>query len=367
MGKPLALLDRENHCRCAGPGMVKDVRNMSGHVKSRKNPFLVVLLVVLIGLLAFVVAAGIYIIKLSLTLQQQPDYADGAHEEAEDDVTGLVPIGEKDAEELTGEADPIKEDKDTVDVLLLGVDSRSNNFSGRSDVMLLIRVNTRTGSIKMVSFMRDLLVNVPGHGKNRINTAYMYGGPELALQVVNETFGLRVENYMLFNFYGTTSIIEMMGGVTIDIESNEIDTTNQIIDELNFIFKSDSPRLKKAVPQRLDGVQATAYMRNRKSGTDSARTNRQRTVLMALLRSLGGMELSRLPGLIDKGSNYLRTNIPIVDLPGYATMLMGLSDTQVGQMVVPDPFKNVNYDGMAVVVMEDPEAEISELHAFLLN
>lgn len=341
---------------------------MAAHAKSKKSPFLWALLIVLLGLLAFVVVAGIYIIKISLTLQQQPDYQmDEAHEEAEEDVTGLESIGEKVAEELTGGADPIPEDKDTVDVLLLGVDSRSNNFAGRSDVMLLIRVNTRTGSIKMVSFMRDLLVNIPGHGKNRINTAYMYGGPDLALQVVNETFGLRVKYYMLFNFYGTTSIIDMMGGVTVDIASNEIATTNQIIDELNGIFKSDSPRLRKAGPQRLDGVQATAYMRNRKSGTDSARTGRQRTVLMALLRSLGGVELTRLPGLVDTGVNYLRTNIPLVDLPGYATTLMGMSDAQVGQMVVPEPYKNVNYNDMAVVIMEDPEAEISELHAFLLD
>jgi len=88
---------------------------------------------------------------------------------------------------------------------------------------------------------------------------------------------------------------------------------------------------------------------------------------LALLRSLGGVELTRLPGLVDTGVNYLRTNIPLVDLPGYATTLMGMSDAQVGQMVVPEPYKNVNYNDMAVVIMEAPEAEISELHAFLLD
>ena len=321
---------------------------MAAHAKSKKSPFLWALLIVLLGLLAFVVVAGIYIIKISLTLQQQPDYQmDDAHEEAEEDVTGLESIGEKVAEELTGGADPIKEDKDTVDVLLLGVDSRSNNFAGRSDVMLLIRVNTRTGENGIRC--RDLRLSYTVNQSPPCSC----GGPDLALP--------------------STDIPSRQNICFIEpiIDSGRV--VRRVEESLRPCSSTSSTGYSSRIrrsgsgPQRLDGVQATAYMRNRKSGTDSARTGRQRTVLMALLRSLGGVELTRLPGLVDTGVNYLRTNIPLVDLPGYATTLMGMSDAQVGQMVVPEPYKNVNYNDMAVVIMEDPEAEISELHAFLLD
>ncbi len=254
-----------------------------------------------------------------------------------------------------------------MDVLLLGVDSRSNNFAGRSDVMLLIRINSRTGKIKMASFMRDLLVEIPGHGRNRINTAYMYGGPDLAMKVVNDAFGLEIDKYMVFNFYGAAAIIDMMGGVSVDIQSDEISTTNDIIRELNQLFGSESPLLRQSGVQPLDGVQATAYMRNRKTGTDSARTGRQRTVLMALLRKLADVELTRIPGLINTGVNYLRTNIPAKDMPGYVSLLLDLSHANVEQMTVPDPYRSVNYNRMAVILMKDPDAQIKELHRFLLD
>lgn len=322
----------------------------------------------LIIVLGVTVTVGVYIIKVIHTLSQEPDYTGGeVSQEEEGDLTGLEQITEEEAGRLSGSVEKISRDADTVDILLLGVDSRSNNFAGRSDVMLLIRVNSRTGKIKMASFMRDLLVEIPGHGKNRINTAYMYGGPDLAMEVVNETFGLEIDKYMVFNFHGAAAIVDMMGGVTVDIQSNEIDTTNDIIRELNQLFGSDSALLRQSGAQPLDGVQATAYMRNRKTGTDTARTGRQRTVLVALLRKLGNVELTRIPGLINTGVNYLRTNIPAIDMPGYASLLLDMSDANVEQLIVPDPYKSVNYNNMAVILMKDADAQIEELHRFLLD
>lgn len=90
---------------------------------------------------------------------------------------------------------------DEINVLLIGSDSRGED-QGRSDSLMIAHYNTKTNTPKLVSIMRDTYVDIPGHGKNKINAAYSYGGPELVRQTIKENFGVDVQYYVVANFEG---------------------------------------------------------------------------------------------------------------------------------------------------------------------
>ena len=103
-------------------------------------------------------------------------------------------------------------------ILLLGGDSRSTDSYDRTDSMIILSVNRKTGEIKMTSIMRDTWVSIPGHkGMAKINAANVYGGPERAVQTVNSSFGTDIEDYVLINMAGMIKVIDAMGGIDLEV------------------------------------------------------------------------------------------------------------------------------------------------------
>lgn len=102
-------------------------------------------------------------------------------------------------------------------IMLIGVDSRKDTFDGRSDSMILIHVNPETKKIITTSFLRDMYVNIPGRGGNRLNAAYVSGGPELLFDTISDNFGIEIEDYVTLNFWLVMDIIDDLGGVDIEI------------------------------------------------------------------------------------------------------------------------------------------------------
>ena len=87
-------------------------------------------------------------------------------------------------------------------ILLMGGDSRSTNDYGRTDTMMILSVNLEENLVKMTSIMRDTWVSIPGHSSNKINAANVFGGPELAVQAVNDNFGTDIEDYISHQYVG---------------------------------------------------------------------------------------------------------------------------------------------------------------------
>ena len=108
--------------------------------------------------------------------------------------------------------------------------------------------------------MRDTLVNIPGHGEQKINAALAFGGPDLLMKTIKENFNLSLNKYVMVNFNGFTSIINAVGGIDVDVHDYEIKELNKFIGEYE---KVKSPKIEKPGMQHLDGVQATAYCRIR--------------------------------------------------------------------------------------------------------
>lgn len=181
---------------------------------------------------------------------------------------------------------------------LFGVDAQEGD-AGRSDCILLMSLDGNV--LRMCSLARDTLVTIPGEeAKTKLGHAYALGGPEKALETVQENFGLEVTRYASVNFSQMAEIVDLMGGVEVPLTQAEW-----------AYMGLDEPYLGT---RRLDGEEALCYCRIRAIDSDDARTARQRTLIAAMLTSLQGVPRARLPELVARGIGMCRTNLTLGEL-----------------------------------------------------
>lgn len=184
-------------------------------------------------------------------------------------------------------------------IAVFGVDQEQGD-TGRSDCILLAGIGA-DGGLRLCSIARDTLVTLP---QERIETklchAYAYGGPELALRTINESFGLQVEKYVSVNFSQLEQLVDQVGGVPMELSQAE----------WRYLGLRE-PYLGRT---RLSGERALAYCRIRAIDNDEARTGRQRKLLTALISELRQQPLTELPGAIQTGIRMCRTNLKLGDI-----------------------------------------------------
>ena len=174
-----------------------------------------------------------------------------------------------------------------INVLLIGADRRSKKGSYNSDTMMIATIDKRHGTLKLTTLMRDMLVNILGHGYGKLNSAAARGGIELLFQTIEENFHIVLTQYVLVDFYMFVDVIDALGGITVQMTAEEISAANDCIAGLNkqlgveylwdgFIFADPGP-------VKLTGKQALGYSRIRKIDSEFARTERQYTVLNTVL------------------------------------------------------------------------------------
>ena len=176
-----------------------------------------------------------------------------------------------------------------MNVLVLGVDTEDNGAQ-RSDTMMIASIDR--GALKLTSIQRDMLVDIDGHGNAKINAAYAYGGPELAVKTVNEAFDMNIMRYVVVDFTLLVKLVDALDGIHVDITETEMQHINSNVLYSARVFRPlgyTATELKEyGEDVRLDGLQALGYARIRKIDSDFARTGRQRTVIDAMLRKLKG-------------------------------------------------------------------------------
>lgn len=201
--------------------------------------------------------------------------------------------------------------KEIKNIALLGIDSRDDDLIGRSDSIMILTLDSVHNKIKLTSIMRDSYVNIDGHGMDKINHAYAFGGAELALKTLNENFDLNISEVMVVNFSSLVNIIDKIGGVNIDITDEEVSHISGI--------SSPGEHL-------LNGNQALAYSRIRyATGGDYKRTERQRTVINAIFNKLKDTSLTEYPQLVNEFLPYIQTNMSKSALLGLGTEFSGLA------------------------------------------
>lgn len=232
--------------------------------------------------------------------------------------------------------------------LLIGQDRQFDEAAGRSDAMLLCSFHKGTNTFSVTSFLRDLYVSIPGHGFDRLNAAYAYGGSDLLCQTLSENFGIAVDAWAEVDFAQFSEIIDTLGGVSMELRQDEADCINASIGS-NL----------QAGTQTLAGQEALAYSRIRKLDADGdfSRTDRQRKMLFALMNAYKSAGLMDLLNVLNTLLPMVSTNLNTLSLLRYALeILPNLSGAQFVSHCIPaeGTYSCETIDGMAVLVA-DPD------------
>ena len=251
-------------------------------------------------------------------------------------------------------AEDLVSDDNVINILLIGCDARSKNARGRSDSMILLSINKNTKKVILTSFLRDTWVKIPGVGSQRLNAAYVFGGPKLLIRTMEANFHIRIDKYARVNFYSFMDTIDAVGGVDIEVTDEELEYLNDYVRHQNRLLgKSnlDEGTLTKSGKYTLNGVQALAYSRIRYVGTDFARTQRQRNVLEEIFRKARNMGLIEMNDFLEKLLPNITTNLEKGQIFSLILNASSYLSYDRKEQSVPNlsSFKNLVIDGMMVL------------------
>ena len=307
---------------------------------------IVILSLVLATMIA--VAAGMNYMLGRLTRIEMPDPSDGTYPKMSDEFItetqeGIETLETVDATDVIFETVDVLHG-DVINIMLVGQDRRPGEERSRSDSMILVTLNKGKNSIQLTSFMRDLYVQIPGYLDNRLNVAYRYGDVALMNETFKRNFGLEIDGNVMVDFDEFTSIIDILGGVTLEISEAEAKYMNKHSDNhfeagINFLNAKD----------------ALTFTRMRyAAGGDYGRTDRQRRVLTALAESVRGSDLMTIWTMVDRILPHIATNLGDMEIiqclrDGLAILASG---GQVETFRIPqdDAHYQASIRGMAVLV-----------------
>ncbi len=252
-------------------------------------------------------------------------------------------------------------------IALFGVDRRNKDEPGRSDSIMILSIDTKNKKIKMSSIMRDTYVKIKGHGQTKITHAYAYGGPQLAIRTINENFNLDIRNYVTVDFFDLEKLINAIGGVSVDVHKDEISLMNSYMSETAGIEKKSITQVTNSGNQTLNGLQAVAYSRIRyTAGGDFKRTERQRTVLSAMLTKIQSLGASEFPSVVTKLLPLTETSISSIDILKLGSKVIASKSTKLVQERFPvDGYCwGKTIDGVWYLVA-DMKTTIDQIHKFI--
>lgn len=217
-------------------------------------------------------------------------------------------------------------------ILLLGVDSNGDGadlWEGtRSDTIMVVNVDPRTRTIKAISIPRDSKVFLPDNkGVSKINSAHALGGVNLVKKTLKETFGIKIDHYIIVHDEAVEHIVDALGGVPIYVEKpmKYHDWAGHLHIDLN----------KGA--NVLNGKQAIGYLRYRKDGLgDIGRTQRQQWFLKSFLEKMKSPEIiTKIPEVLNICKTYIKTDMSIYELSQYAGFLKGVDENKIEIATLP--------------------------------
>ena len=228
---------------------------------------------------------------------------------------------------------------DIINIALFGIDSRNlNSFKGLSDSIMILSVDKMHNSIKITSVLRDSVVPIEGRGVNKINAAYSYGGPELAIKTLNENFGLNIRDYATVNFRGMADIIDAVGGIEVDLTEAERNNANHHITWLSITSGISKDLIKKAGPQTLNGNQSMGLVRYRYGYADAdiGRVSVQRDFMMAALGQWASLKnIPKLPQALNLILDNSVTDLNTANLTWLAQSVLQCGTDDMQMLTIP--------------------------------
>lgn len=329
--------------------------------RSAKRGILIALVVFLSIVLAVLLAGTVFISRLLNSIDKVDPYQETMSQEQIDAI--LKEETEPTDPDYTGEAlssdDVVLSDTpvgvvetgdDVINILLVGQDTENLSQRSRSDSMILCTINKTQKTLTMTSFMRDMYVKIPEFYDQRLNVAYLLGGFETLYDTLEHNFGVQVDNGVAVNFASFQKVIDAVGGVEVRLTAAEANHLN---------MQNYSWGLFEGV-NILTGETALAYSRIRAlQGGDFNRTNRQRTVMMALLNKAKDMPVTDLYNLVEALIPMVVTDMSNSEIVAAAMDLAPLlQDLEIVSQRIPvdDGYNMTMVDGMSVLL---PDLEMN--------
>lgn len=252
-----------------------------------------------------------------------------------------------------------------VTILLMGIDRRpGESFISRTDTMMLLSMDPQTDTASILSIPRDLYVVIPGHGRDRINTAFVYGsagnnpvgGAALAMQTVEYNLGVRINHYMLVDFSAVINGIDALGGITVFVPRDLSDPTYP---DMNYGY---DPLFIPAGTQQMDGATALKYARTRHPDNDFGRAQRQQQVILAVRNQALSLGIPRLvaqaPTLYRQLEQGIRTDLSLEQLVRLATAASDLPSDNIRNEVLDYRYVSsfLTERGAQVLILQNEQA-----------
>ncbi len=277
-------------------------------------------------------------------------------------LLGNLDLGDNPIAKIVAE-DQSEANEKSMNILLVGLDSRKDNYTGRSDSMILCTINKKSKKFVMTSFLRDSYVTIPGHGKDKLNAAYALGGSNLLANTIYDNYGIVVDRTAVFNFLFVIDIIDYLGGVTVDVTADELPYLNMYIhdqnEELYNLANPNKGQINSGPgTYTLDGNQALGYARIRYVGTDVARSERQRLVLSQCIDKCKKLSTSQLNEMMTLFLPRIKTDLSSGDCLSLVTTLLRAGSYESGSMAIPidGTWKDAKVGDQEVIKITDFDA-----------
>ena len=246
-------------------------------------------------------------------------------------------------------------DTDVYTLLLIGSDSYEEDKRGRADTTILVQINADRKTIKMVSFLRDMYVAIPGRSSNRLNAAYIWGGDRLLRKTLRSVFGVEADAYMEVNFARLIRLIDAIGGIDVDVSEAEQKQVNSILRFYNTYTgdrEEDQLLWEWGEKTHLTGKQALCFARIRKIDNDFARTERQRKVIEAGFHKVMQLTFAEITQVVTENLDAVTTDLTAGDVLRLIPMAIRCQNAEISTMTIPSAggYHSEVIGGMAVIV-----------------
>ena len=312
-----------------------------GRSSNKKSGKKIVLTKVVCTFLSFIFLIGGVLCLFGYSTLNKFQYQDINKNPVQSSTEGVDATGASEPEVLVldDESGNLLSDPYVLNIMLFGADQYGNE--GLSDSMILLSIDNRHEKIKMTSFLRDTYISIPGHYASKLNAAYALGGAELSIATIESNYGIQIDRYAIVNFETFKEVVDIMGGVDIEITQDEIYYINDQIAQNGQSEYLPWDTVEGIV--HLNGQQALWYARNRGGyvngneyyGSDWDRVERQRKFLNAVIDDMRGANLSEIVQIANAVGPNITTNIKNSELTTLVAGALTYLSYDVEQISMP--------------------------------
>ena len=239
-------------------------------------------------------------------------------------------------------------------ILLVGVDGNNMEKGNRSDAMMIATIDEKNNDIRITSLARDTYVDIEGYGTEKLTHVYAYEGASLLISTIKNNFGIDVDKYIAVSFESFEKIIDILGGVEINVSEKEVSQINGV---------------NNSGIQTLNGSQALAYSRIRYIDSAYERDNRQRTVIEALYNKFANGSSGNIMDIANEVLRYTKTNMAPLEIVSIANKAIKIKDTDFDQVEFPfeEARKDNNISEKGWVIEWDKDYNKDKLNKFIYD